>query len=668
MTRVGVFICHCGSNIAGTVDVLQVVEAAKTMPNVVYAVDDKYMCSETGQGMIKQAIIDHNLERVVIGSCTPRQHEPTFRKMMESTALNPYLLEIANLREQCSWVHTNKDKATVKAIDLVRMAVAKASRDFELYSSFIPVTKRALVVGGGIAGMQAALDIGDAGYPVTLVERGPSIGGKMVMLDKTFPTMDCSACICMPKMVDVSTHPNITMMTYSEVDKVDGYIGNFDITIKKKAKYIDYTKCTGCAACTTKCPSKKIPNEFELGMTNRTAIYKAFPQAVPAKVVIDAEHCRYIQTGKCGVCLKTCPVPGAINFDDKDEFVTDRYGAIVMATGYELIDWASIYTEYGGGKYPNVISGLQFERIVNAGGPTGGHIVLPEDVSKPEEERREPKTVVIIKCVGSRESSRGKSYCSRACCMYTAKHAHQILDKIPDSTVYVFYMDVRTAGKAYEEFYNRTLEDGAIYVRGRISKIYQEGDKLICKGENTLISKNVSIAADMVVLETAMVAPKGLREVANVVSVTPDYDGWLNEAHPKLRPVETFTGGVYLAGTAQGPKDIPDSVAQASAAAAKVCGLFSNDEMLTNPMIACNNPEKCAGCELCVKCCPFKAITMVDYPCWDQGKKVTRSVASVNNGLCQGCGCCVVNCRSNALELLGFTNNQILEEVDALCL
>lgn len=658
MSRIGVFACHCGTNIAGVVDMNAVVEAAKTMPNVVFATDYKYMCSEPGQQMIKDSIIEHKLDRIVIASCSPRMHELTFRKMLSGTSINPYLLEIANIREQCSWVHTDKEKATAKAIDLVQMAVGKVNRNKPLFTSTIPVNKRALVIGGGIAGVQAALDIADAGYQVTIVEKQPSIGGKMVMLDKTFPTMDCSACICTPKMADAGAHPNITLMTYSEIEKVSGYIGNFEVTIKQKAKYIDYSKCTGCGLCETKCPTK-VDNEFDQGMSKRKAVYKMFAQAVPAKPVIDKNSCKKLLDGKCGLCAKLCPL-GCIDFEDQDKFVTETYGAIVVATGYDLIDWGSLYGEYGGGRYKDVITGLQFERMVNASGPTEGHIIRPSD-------GKEPKTIVYIKCVGSRDANKGKSYCSRACCMYGAKHTHQFLDKVEGSKAYVFYMDVRTPGKDYDEFYMKTLQDGAVYIRGRVSKIYEENGKLICVGEDTLSCQQVTVEADMVVLATAMVPSANIKELTGMLGITVNNDGWVNEAHPKLRPVETHTGGVFLCGTCQGPKDIPDTVAQASAAAVKVCGLFSKDTLEASPMISSVNNAKCCGCGFCANICPYKAITMTEIDDRDGAKRIKRQVALVNSGLCQGCGACTVACRTGAIDLLGFTNDQILQEVDALC-
>ncbi|MDR0310072.1 MAG: CoB--CoM heterodisulfide reductase iron-sulfur subunit A family protein [Acidobacteriota bacterium] len=659
MSKTGVFICHCGTNIASALDVYKVAEAAKAIPDVSYAAEYKYMCSEPGQQLILDAIKEQGLKRIVIAACSPRMHEITFRKMLKKSGVNEYLLEIANIREQDSWVHEDTGKATEKAIDLVRMAVAKVQKNEPLKTSFIPVTKRALVIGGGIAGIQAALDIADAGHDVVLLEREPSIGGRMAMLDKTFPTLDCSACISTPKMVDVSAHPNITLMTSCEVESVSGYIGNFKVAIRKKAKYVNHDICTGCGLCEEKCPVKT-DSAFNRGLSKRPAIYKLFPQAVPAKPVIDKESCIKIKSGKCGLCEKICPL-GCIDYNDEDRLVEEEFGAIVLATGYKLAEWQSMYDEYGAGRFPDVIDGLQFERLVNASGPTEGRITRPSD-------GKEPKTVVIVKCVGSRDIKKGHPYCSRACCMYAAKHAHQILEKIPGSRVFIFYIDVRTPGKGYEEFYDKTRKDGAVYVRGRVSRIYKEGDHIVCQGEDSLLGRQVRVNADLVVLETAMEPSEGSAELLGLLGCAKDEDGWIQEAHPKLRPVETQVGGVFLAGVCQGPKDIPDTVAQASASAAKAIGLLNKDEMETSPMIASVAEDKCSGCGACEPICPYKAITLERIPDREPGtgRKIERPAARVNAGLCQGCGACTVACRTGAIDLLGFRNNQILQEVDAL--
>ncbi len=654
--RVGVFVCDCGANIAATVNTVEVTEAAQKMPGVVYAVNNKYMCSDPGQDLVKKAIEEYGLEQVVIASCSPRMHEKVFRRTVAEGGINPYMFEQINLREQVSWVHHDMKEATEKSIDLVRAGVAKVLRNQPLYSSTIPVTRGALVIGGGIAGIQAALDIANNKYPVTIVEKNMSIGGKMAQLDKTFPTMDCSACICAPKMVEAAQHSNINIITYAEVVKVSGYVGNFKVTIRKKAKYVDWDLCTGCGTCIEKCPTKKIADEFDLGMSNRTAIYKEFPQAVPSKPRIDADFCVKITKDKCGVCEKICPT-NAIRFNDKDEYVELEVGAIVMATGYDLFNWEAVYGEYGYGKYPDVITSLHYERLVNAGGPTGGKILRPSD-------GKEPKKVAFIKCVGSRDDVKGRSYCSRACCMYTAKHAYQFKTKVEDSEAYVFYMDVRNSGKNYEEFYQRAVQTGAKYIRGRVSKIYQEGDKLMLKSEDTLIGKALEVEVDMVVLATAMVPSQGAANLARTIGFSVDKDDWYQEAHPKLQPVETFTAGVYLAGACQGPKDIPDTVAQASATAAKVGALLSNDELSTEPMISSVDPARCSGCGFCVPTCPFGALSLVDFDSY----KRKRSIVQINEALCQGCGTCAPACRTMALSLKGFTDEQIAAEVDAICL
>ena len=659
MKRVGVFVCHCGSNIAATVDCEQVAENSKKFPGVAFATDYKYMCAEPGQELIKKAINEHKLDRIVVASCSPRMHEPTFRRCIDAAGLNPYFLEMANIREHCSWVHADKEKGTEKSIDLVKMAVAKAIKNKPLDKSTIPITKRALVIGGGIAGIQAAIDIANAGHVVDVVEKEPSIGGRMAQVDKTFPTLDCSACILTPKMVDASCHPNINLVTYSEIEKVEGYVGNFEVTIRKKSRYVVMKDCTGCGTCYQKCPSK-VPSEFEMEMMARKAIYTPFPQAIPNKPVIDRENCRYFKTGKCRVCEKVCPT-NAIDFAMEDELVVEKYGAIVVATGFDLFD-EKVYGEYGSGAYPDVITGLHFERLINASGPTMGKIKRPSD-------GKEPKNVVFIKCVGSRDEAKGKAYCSKTCCMYTAKHAILVREKIKDSNVFVFYMDVRTPGKGYDEFYTRATDQyGAKYVRGRVSKIFQKGEKLMVRGEDTLLGRPVEVEADMVVLATAMVAKNEAAKLAQKIGFSYDQNNFYTEAHPKLAPVETHTAGVFLAGACQGPKDIPDSVAQASAAAVKVCGLLSKEEMLTEPIISEVNTGICAGCGMCVPVCPYKAIELQPIEERDHGKIITRQVAVVNSGLCQGCGACTVTCRSAALNLKHFTNEQILAEVDALCL
>lgn len=657
MARVGVFVCFCGANIADYVDVPRVVEEAKQIKEVKYAIDYKYMCSDPGQQMIRDAIVQHRLTSIVVAACSPRMHEKTFRKALSDAGMNPYLLEVANIREHSSWVH-QKDKkaATEKASDLVRMAVAKSIANEQLHEISVPVTKRALVIGGGIAGIQAALDIADARIPVTLVEKSPSIGGRMAQLDETFPTLDCSQCILTPKMVDVASHPYIELIPYSEVIELDGYVGNYKAKIRKKASYVNFKTCTGCGACWQKCPVK-VPNEYNMGIDKRKAIYTPFPQAVPNKPVIDAERCTMLLKGKCGICAKVCE-KGAIDFKMQDEVIEREIGAVVIATGYDLWD-PKPYEEYGVGRFKDIITSLEFERMVSANGPTGGLPLRPSD-------GKVPKSVVFIKCIGSRDEAKGIEYCSKICCMYTAKHAILLHHKVHDSHAYIFYMDIRAAGKGYEEFVKRAQVDtAATYLRGRVSKIFKKGDQLIVRGEDAQIGQVVEVEADLVVLATAIIPPKGNPDLARLLGVSYDKYGYMSEAHPKLRPVETAKAGIFLAGCTQAPKDIPDTVAQASACAAKVCGLFSGDTMKKDPMISKVNNEFCSGCQNCILVCPYQAIVTDEIP-MGPGSKEMRTVAKINEGVCQGCGSCVAICRSMAISLAGFTDPQIINEIVAI--
>ena len=650
--RIGVFICHCGSNIGGTVDCAKVAALAASFPDVVYATDPMYTCAEPGQAAIEEAIKEYHLDGVVVASCSPRMHEPTFRRTVERAGLNRYMFEMANIREHVSWIGKDIEANTNKAAELVKMAVAKLRNNKALHAASFDVNKKVLVIGGGVAGIQAALDCAEGGIPVVLVEREATIGGKMAKLDKTFPTVDCSACILGPKMVDVAQSPNITTYAYSEIESISGYVGNFTVTIRKRATYVDWSKCTGCGACTEKCPSKKTPDAFNELTGNTTAITIAFPQAIPKKAVINAQHCKKLLTGKCGVCAKTCPT-GAINYEMKDELVTETVGAIVAATGYDLVDW-TCYEEYGGGLYPDVITSLQYERLLSASGPTGGHIVRPSD-------GKEPKNVVFIQCVGSRDRSIGRPYCSGFCCMYTAKQAVLTKDHMPDSQSYVFYMDIRANGKLYDEFQRRAVEEyGTEYIRGRVSKIYPDGmGHLIVQGADTLLGQAVAVEADLVVLAVGVEAAKGASKLAEKLRISYDSYGFFMESHVKLKPVETNTAGVYLAGVCQGVKDIPASVAQGSAAAAKVLALFSKDKLQSDPQIAQVDIKRCVACGKCVQTCPFGAIELFDF----RGQQKARVIETV----CQGCGLCSATCPQGAIQLAHFTDNQILAEVDALC-
>ncbi len=662
MQKIGVFVCWCGSNIAATVDVQAVSDALAKEPGVVFSTNYQYMCSQAGQDMIQEKIKEYGLNGVVVCSCSPRMHEATFRKTCEKAGLNAYMVEIANIREQCSWIHKDKETGTEKAIILGRAAIAKVHLNAPLTAGTSPVIKRALVIGGGIAGIQTALDIAEAGFPVDIVEKKPTIGGKMTQIDKTFPTLDCAACILTPKMVDAAQNENINIISYAEVESVKGFVGNFHVAIRKKARFVDESKCTGCGLCTEKCPQKKVPNEFNLGLDNRRAIYIPFAQAVPKVAAIDPNYCTMLKTGKCGVCSKVCTA-GAIDYTQKDELLEREYGAIVAATGFEPISMEK-FDEFAYSQSPDVVTSLEFERLMNAAGPTGGTLLRPSDGTHPH-------TLVFVQCVGSRcdGGEKGKPYCSKICCMYTAKHAMLTREKYPDTDVYVFYIDVRTPGKNFDEFYRRAVEDyGVHYVKGMVGKVVPENGKLKVQASDLLGGQQLHIDADMVVLAAAIEPDQTARPLATMLTASMDTNDFFTEAHPKLRPVESPTAGVFLSGVCQGPKDIPETVAQAGAAAAKVIGLLAKDQLTCNPCVANSNELMCNGCSACEKVCPYGAITYVDKDFRGPNRTtLRRRVAQVNPAVCQGCGACTVACPSGAMDLKGFSNAQIMAEVDAIC-
>lgn len=663
MARVGVFICHCGENIARTVDVQRVTEWARSLPGVAYAVDYRYVCSDPGQKLVRDAIREQGLNRIVVAACSPQMHEPTFQRACQDAGLNRYLFEMANIREHCSWVHQDsRELATQKACELVAMSVEKAKRSRPLYPIRVPVTRRALVIGGGIAGIQTALDLAKAGYKVTLVERQPAIGGNMARLSETFPTLDCSQCILTPRMVEVSRHPNVELLTYAEVQNVSGYVGNFKVKILKKPRYVREDLCTACNDCVPVCPVS-VPNEFDRGLSWRKAIYIPFPQAVPAVYTLDEKSCLGLNPLACEKCAQAC-LPKAINYDQKPEVIEREVGSIVVATGYDLFA-AEQAREYGWGKYADVVDGLEFERMLSASGPTNGEVRRPSD-------GKVPKEVVFIQCVGSRDPANGVSYCSKICCMYTAKHALLYKHKVHSGQAYVFYMDIRAGGKGFEEFVQRVIEEERVlYIRGRVSRVYSLNGKLMVHGVDTLSGQTVEIGADLVVLATAMVPADGRPAQRNqnhslsaTLRVVTDEHGFYKEAHPKLRPVETLTSGMFLAGAAQAPKDILETVAQASASASKVLELFSQGEIERDPTIAFANEATCMACFDCQRVCPFGAIEAKEIR--DKSGNLVKRVAHVNEAVCNGCGACSVICRNHSMDLLGFSDEEVFAEIMAL--
>ncbi len=637
--QIGVFVCHCGSNIAGVVDVEQVIEAVQDMPGVVHAEDYKYVCSKPGQQILKDRIKEHRLNRIVIAACSPRMHEPTFRETMRQAGLNPYLLEIANIREHVSWIHSEEPElATEKAIDLVRMAVARSRLLEPLEEKEVSIEKRTLIIGAGIAGISAALDLANAGFKVYLVEKEPTIGGHMAQWDKTFPTLDCSSCILTPRMAEVGSHPNIELLTMTEVEKVDGYVGNFQVTVKQRPRYVIEDKCTSCGDCADICPVD-IPSEFDASLAYRKAIYIPFAQAVPSVYLLDMENCLGVDAVRCGKCKEACEAE-AIDYDDHEKTYEITVGTIIVSTGFELFD-ATQKDEYGYGDYLNVVNLGEVERMLSSAGPTKGHVVRPSDL-------KEPEKIVYIQCVGSRDELTNR-YCSRVCCMTAIKQARMIRDKT-GAQIWIFYIDLRTFGKGYEEFYESTSKAGVTFIRGRVGEILENNDQtLTVRGEDTLLGKPMELSdIDLVVLSTGVVPPAKAKDVAKKLGLSESPDGFLMEAHPKLRPVDSFNDGIFVAGMAQGPKDIPDTVAQAKAAASGAMALMGKGKVSIEPYFSVVDEDKCAGCHVCISVCPYNAISVNE-----------RERAEVNPALCKGCGTCTSTCPSGAISSQHYTDGQI---------
>jgi heterodisulfide reductase subunit A2 len=651
--RIGFYVCHCGHNIAGIVDVHAVAEAVARLPHVVVSREYKYMCSDPGQELIQQDIREHHLNRIVVASCSPLLHEHTFRTATENGGLNAYHFHMVNIRENVSWVHTDREAATRKAIDLARAAILRVQHHKPLQNRKVRIHPDVLVVGGGIAGIHAALTLANAGKKVYLVEREPTIGGHMAMFDKTFPTLDCAACILTPKMSQVKNHRNITLWSYSEVSALEGYVGNYRVTVRRKPRYINEELCVGCMECVEACVYKegRTPDEFNVGLSKRKPIYIPFPQATPQVVVIDPETCIQFKSGHCKqTCVEKCD-RDAVVLDQKETFETVDVGTIILATGFKTFD-PSRLPVYGYGRYKNVYTSLEVERLVNASGPTGGDLIL-RDGSR-------PKTVGIIHCVGSRDRNTNR-WCSRTCCMYSLKLAH-LLKEHSDAEVYNFYIDIRAAGKTYEEFYDKLLEENVHFIRGRVAEVTDwtarpsEEGKLIIRCEDTLIGVVRRIPVDMVVLAVGMEPQKDAQEVRRLFNISCSTEGFFLERHPKLAPVDTFTDGVFIAGACQGPKDIPDSVAQAGAAAAQAMALIDAQEIELEPNAAVVDQDVCAGCRSCLNVCPYNAISR------DEAKQK----ASINEALCKGCGTCVATCPSGAITQNLFEDQEIFSEIEGL--
>jgi heterodisulfide reductase subunit A len=630
--KIGVYICHCGTNIAATVDIEKVKEFAQSLPHVEVARNYQYMCSDPGQDLIKNDIKNMGIDRVVVAACSPRMHEPTYRKAVQSAGLNPYFFEMSNIREQCSWVHVSREDATKKAMDLIAAAVAKVSLHEALDEKEVEVTPSVLVIGGGIAGIQASLDIAHSGFEVYLVEKSPTLGGHLAQLDRTFPNLEETSTILSPKLEEVGNHPLIHILTQSEAEEVEGFVGNFKIRVRQNPRYINPEKCTRCKKCEAVCPVR-VPSEFNMGLVERPAIYLPSPHAIPFTYTIDSENCLFLQKGECGKCREVCP-EGAVQFEQVGVEYQFDIGTIIVATGYDF--------------YKNVMTGLEFERLLSESGPTQGKIQV---------NGKEPKNIVFIQCVGSRDKTVGNEYCSRVCCMFTAKQASLVKDRIPDSRVTVCYIDIRAFGKGHEQFYEQVQKKGVFYRKGIPSEIYQRSGKLMIKAEDEILGEPYEEEADLVVLATGLTQRKDADRLRSLLKLSQGPDRFYLEAHPKMRPLDTATDGIFLAGTCQGPKDISDTLAQAHGTASRATIPLFAGKVKIEPITSVVDVSFCAGCGLCEQVCEFRALKMDPY----------RKVMTVNEALCKGCGACNATCPSGAISLRHFKTEQIIAEIREVC-
>jgi len=643
--KIGVYICHCGVNIAATVDIERVTAFAQALPNVTIARNYQYMCSDPGQDLIKNDIKNLGLDRVVVAACSPRMHEPTYRNACRSAGLNPYFFEMANIREQCSWVHPEKEEGTKKAMDLIASAVAKVSLHEALEENEVGVTHAVLVIGGGIAGIQASLDIAHSGFEVFLIEKSPTLGGHLGQIDRILPNLQETPSILTPKIKEVENHPLIHLLTHSEVEEVEGFVGNFKIRIRHDPRYVNPEKCNRCKKCEEVCPVR-VPSEFDMGLIERKAIYLPSPHAIPFSYLIDSKNCLFLQKGECGKCREVCP-EGAVQFEEVGMEFQIEVGTIIIATGYDLFD-PKLKPEFGYGLYKNVITALEFERLISLSGPTQGKLQI---------NGKEPKNIVFIQCVGSRDKTLGNEYCSRVCCMYTAKHAYLAKEQIPEARVTICYIDMRAFAKGAEEFYEQAQKKGIIYRKGIPSEIYQRSGKLIVKADDELLGEPYEEETDLVVLATGLTQRKDADRIRSLLKLSQGPDRFYLEAHPKLRPLDTATDGIFLAGTCQGPKDIIDTIAQAHGTASRATIPLFAGKVKIEPITAVVDQLMCAGCGLCEQICEYRALKIDPY----------RKFMTINEVICKGCGACNATCPSGAISLRHFKTEQIIAQIREVC-
>lgn len=662
--RIGVYICHCGSNIAGTVDVSKTTEYASKLPNVAVARHYMYMCSDTGQALIKEDIEKLGINRVVVASCSPRMHEPTFRKVCESKGLNKYLFEMANLREHCSWAHIHEpEKATEKAMELVRMSVAKARLLEALPPMEVEVKPSVLVIGGGVAGLSAARDTAERGFTVTLLERKPVLGGNLAKLNALFPSSRKASEVIEPIIKDVLKNKNVTVKLKTQVASSEGFIGNFKVKFSEQPEFVN-EKCNQCGECLKVCPID-VPDDTNFGLNSRKAVYEVPSYnggGITSRVVLDSEFCT-----KCGKCVDICKA-SAIDLDSKPRESLVEIGSIIVTTGFDSFEPTGLYSY---GEHPDVLTLAQLSRIMNEDGPTKGDLVNPRTGKK-------PSSIVFISCVGSREEpdtagkgegGAARTYCSRVCCAAMAESANTIREKFPETQVYVLYRDFRTFGKGHEELYRKSRENLVKYVRYTSEKppsVLQDnggnqGDSpLKVLVWDDLIARELEIPADMVVLASAIIPPRGAIQLGQTIGLTRSRDGFFLEAHLKLNPLSSVTDGIFIGGVAQGPKDSCDSAAQGSGAAAKASALIAQRRVPIESSISSVNEDRCGGCGVCEGACIYGAIEMKKL----EGEKAKR-LAHVIEAVCKGCGTCGAACPSGAITMKHFTDRQLTEMIKA---
>ena len=637
---VGVFVCRWGINIAGILDIPRIVEELNRLEGV-KAFEYLSMCTEGGSSYIKEQLEESKIERIVVAACSPRTHQPVFHAILAEAGLPPRYLEFVNIREHCSFVHQApevREKAIQKAIELIRAGIARARLLEDVPIKVVPVKPVALVVGGGIAGLSAAVDLGDAGFKVYLVEKNTTIGGRMSQLDRTFPTDDCSIWILGPKMLEANRHPNIEILSYSEVIEVDGYIGNFKVKVKRKSRFVDEIKCTGCGACPEVCPIY-VPNYFDENLSARKCIDIAFAQAVPAIFDIARESCV-----ECFACVDSCE-EDAIDFSIQDKEVELEVGTIIVATGWDLYQGP----DYGYGTFDNVINQIELERIIAPNGPTYGHLKRPSDGKRPTK-------VLFINCVGSRDINKN-AHCSVICCNLSLKNSKLIKSEYPDSQIVCCYIDMRCAGKDYEEYYRRSREAGIIFLKGMVGKIEEDPltKNLKVQFEPVGTDTLVEMEFHMVVLSPASLPSKGTVEIARVLNMEKSPDGFLKEFHARLDPISTKVPGIYICGSAQGQKEIDKAVSQAKGAASTAGIPMSKKEYVMELIRATPLDERCAKCYKCIESCPYSAISVNE-----------KGILVVDIILCRGCGTCEAVCPSKAIELTYFRDDQYMALIDEL--